>query len=461
MKKQEKIVAVLAILGMMFGMVSPLLATETDPASLNSPTINTGLSGSVLVSPVASPVAGTYTSVQSVVLSAGGATSIRFTVDNSEPTCTVGTVYTGPIAVNSSLTVKAIACGGEGSFTSVKTFAYVVNLTPVPVQSSAPSGGGGGGGGSEVALSNMSIKTVGSVEDNKIDLAITATGANMMMLSNSADFSGATWEGLSTSVLDWKIKVETTKIYIKFRTPGNVVSNVFSCDVPTGKVVEKEIIADIQGEIETPDVLGEESPVFFEGDNLYGVDSNTVEIVSADEASKVLACNAGITLSTENEKVYNKIIGTYASELNDSAKQSIKCFIQNGTQTTKRLGAGERGGVLNSFAAVFSKMPSSAIDWQDIIKIANGRWPGQKNAAYEEQMKTGPFVKVYKRNPDMKKASDSSAIVIMTYGLLPVKRNMNSEKASILTFKAIYGYSPTSALDWNISRAIAYSGATR
>ena len=76
-------------------------------------------------------------------------------------------------------------------------------------------------------------------------------------------------------------------------------------------------------------------------------------------------------------------------------------------------------------------------------------------------MKTGPFVKVYKRNPDMKKASDSSAIVIMTYGLLPVKRNMNSEKASILTFKAIYGYSPTSALDWNISRAIAYSGATR
>ncbi|MDO8261586.1 MAG: hypothetical protein Q7T50_08945, partial [Candidatus Magasanikbacteria bacterium] len=259
----------------------------------------------------------------------------------------------------------------------------------------------------------------------------------------------------------WKIKAETVKIYIKFRTPGNVVSNVFSCDVPVGKVVEKEIIAVVPTEIPEIIVKGEESPVFFDGDNLYGVDSNTVEIVSADEAGKVLACNGAITLTTENQKVYDKIIGTYVSVLSDGAKNSLKCFIQNGTGTTKRLGAGERGGVLNSFAAAFAKMPVSTEDWQDVIKIANGRWPKQRNTKYEDQMKTGPFVKIYKRNPDMKKSADSSAIVIMTYGLLPVKRNMNSEKASILTFKAIYGYSPASAPDWNISRAIAYSGAVR
>jgi len=323
--------------------------------------------------------------------------------------------------------------------------------------SSSSSGGGGGGGGSEPVLANMSIAVVGPVQDNKVNLAITATGANMMLLSNNADFSGSKWEGFSTAVMGWIVASTTEKVYIQFRTTSMKVSNVYSCAVSTR-------VSPISPEIKEQEniiVKGEESPVFFDGNNLYGVDSETVEIVTADEADKVLACQGVSTLSAANQTVYNKIIGSYGSSLSTGAILSIKCFIQNGTQTTTRLGAGERGGVLNSFAAAFAKMPSTETDWQDVVKIANGRWPKQRNAAYEEQMKTGPFVKVYKRSPNMSKPADSSAVVIMTYGLLPVNRNMNSEKAAILTFKAIYGYSPVSALDWNIARAIAYSGAVR
>lgn len=322
---------------------------------------------------------------------------------------------------------------------------------------SGSGGGGGGGGGSEPILSNMSIAVVGPVQDNKVNLAITATGANMMSLSNNADFVGAKWEGFSTAVMGWSVASSTEKVYIKFRTTSMKESAIFSC------VVSKKVSPVIteKNELENIIVKGEESPVFFAGNNLYGVDSETVEIVTADEAAKVLACQGVTTLSAANQAVYNKIIGNYGSDLSASAILSIKCFIQNGTQTTTRLGAGERAGVLNSFAAAFAKMPATETDWQDVVKIANGRWPKQRNAAYEEQMKTGPFVKVYKRSPNMSKPADSSAVVIMTYGLLPVNRNMNSEKASILTFKAIYGYSPLSALDWNIARAIAYSGAVR
>jgi hypothetical protein len=211
----------------------------------------------------------------------------------------------------------------------------------------------------------------------------------------------------------------------------------------------------------TVKVLGVESPVLSTLDNLYGVDGATVEIVTADEASKIMTCADAGNLTPSNQKIYDKIIKQYSSSLSDADKLAIKCFIQNGTQTTKRLGAGERAGVINSFAAAFSKMPTMASDWQDVVKIANGRWPSQRNASYEAKMQTGAFVKIYGRKPDLKKPADSSAIAIMSYGLLPVNRNTNSEKAAIKTFKAIYHYSPTSALDWNIARAIAYSGAKR
>lgn len=61
----------------------------------------------------------------------------------------------------------------------------------------------------------------------------------------------------------------------------------------------------------------------------------------------------------------------------------------------------------------------------------------------------------------MSKPNDNAAITVMTYGLRPAVRNMDSEKAGIRIFKNIYGYNPDSAVDWDIVRAIAYSGAVR
>lgn len=60
--------------------------------------------------PTATPAAGTYSGTQSVVLaSATTGAAIRYTVDGSTPTHLVGTVYTGPVSVAVSTTIKAIA----------------------------------------------------------------------------------------------------------------------------------------------------------------------------------------------------------------------------------------------------------------------------------------------------------------------------------------------------------------
>lgn len=59
--------------------------------------------------PAFSPAAGTYPSAQTVNISTTPGATIRYTIDGSTPTSTTGSIYGGPIAVNSSLTIKAIA----------------------------------------------------------------------------------------------------------------------------------------------------------------------------------------------------------------------------------------------------------------------------------------------------------------------------------------------------------------
>ena len=89
--------------------------------------------------PTFNPPAGTYTSAQWVTISTTTGASIRYTTDGSTPTSLVGTLYTGPVNVSSSLTLKAIAYHVSGLTDSTVTSAsYVITNNPVI------SGGGSG-----------------------------------------------------------------------------------------------------------------------------------------------------------------------------------------------------------------------------------------------------------------------------------------------------------------------------
>ncbi len=155
-----------------------------------------------------------------------------------------------------------------------------------------------------------------------------------------------------------------------------------------------------------------------------------------------------------------KKMGVDMDSLEARHQYALTNFIAYGSPDTIKLGDGERAGVINSFRAAFGKLPYEASDWSDVIKIANGRWPSSINLGAETKAEEA-FRKIYLRGSNRSNPHDDAAIVVIAYGLRPASRNTGSEVAAIKIFKAIYEYSPTSATDWDIVRAIAYSGATR
>ena len=92
---------------------------------------NGGMNGIVVVPPTASPAAGTYASAQSVSLAASGSTSIHYTIDGSDPSCTAGTAYAVPIVISADTTVKGISCYPNSITSTIATFNYVIT-SPAP-----------------------------------------------------------------------------------------------------------------------------------------------------------------------------------------------------------------------------------------------------------------------------------------------------------------------------------------
>jgi LysM repeat protein len=94
----------------------------------------------VLPTPTFSPVAGTYTTSQSVTISdATAGTTIYYTTNGTTPT-TSSTKYTGAIAVSTTETLEAIAV--ETSFTNSAAATAVFTINPIlPTPTFSPAGG--------------------------------------------------------------------------------------------------------------------------------------------------------------------------------------------------------------------------------------------------------------------------------------------------------------------------------
>jgi len=87
-----------------------------------------GGGGTAVGAPTFSPTPGAYATAQSVTISTttAGAT-IRYTTDGSTPSETVGTVYSGPISVTTTTTIKAIAYMTGLTTSSVSTAVYTIS----------------------------------------------------------------------------------------------------------------------------------------------------------------------------------------------------------------------------------------------------------------------------------------------------------------------------------------------
>lgn len=175
------------------------------------------------------------------------------------------------------------------------------------------------------------------------------------------------------------------------------------------------------------------------------------------ELSDLVGVTEGSALAVQHQQLVEKVV---SDAVDTVTKERITNFVAVGTQTTLKLGAGERAGVVNSFREAFGREPDQEEDWADVVKIANGRFPSNRNLAREEDVRA-TFVRIYRRVPNLGNPNDAAAMMTMAYGMRPEPRNVAAEQSGIRLFKRIFGRPPTTASDWDAVRAIAYSGATR
>jgi hypothetical protein len=117
------------------------LATGFADSSVASSTIVIDPNATPAAAPTFNPPAGTYASAQTVTISTATAgTTIYFTTDGSTPT-TASTVYSTPVPVAATLTLKAIAAGGGHTPSTVASAAYVITLPLAATPTFSPGAG--------------------------------------------------------------------------------------------------------------------------------------------------------------------------------------------------------------------------------------------------------------------------------------------------------------------------------
>jgi hypothetical protein len=83
--------------------------------------------------PTSSPLPGEFSVPQTVSLSAPDWDLVYYTTDATTPAFGLGQLYSAPIVVGSTKTIKATACMAEGICSNVVSFAYTINSVP-PLQ---------------------------------------------------------------------------------------------------------------------------------------------------------------------------------------------------------------------------------------------------------------------------------------------------------------------------------------
>ncbi|MFC1613279.1 hypothetical protein ACFL23_03015 [Patescibacteria group bacterium] len=254
-------------------------------------------------------------------------------------------------------------------------------------------------------------------------------------------------------------------VVMLFTPPAPVVSEFKTVENITQNVMPESVSPESVSNINdiSPVVENEAIESINARENLIvKIISEAVEFVKGklDNILKKVGLKRNLAKEQKTVVDYVKPLVLDVKNVSNKITNSITNFISYGTETTINLRENERVGILNSYKKAYKKLPEGENDWQDVIKIANGRFPSAKSFKKEEEA-IEIFTIIYKRLPDFKNNNDEATVKIMSYGIRPKDRNLNSEKFAINIFKEIYNNLPETNQDWDIVRAIAYSGATR
>jgi len=173
-----------------------LPAAAFGQASFAVPTYTAGALGAVtqVATPTFSPVAGTYSSTQTVTISTATVGAVLcYTTDGSTPTesgnlCSGGTTatYSTPITVSTTKTVKALGTLATYTDSAVGTALYTINACSLPFTDTFP-------GSSGAALSSCWTTYVGGS-----NVAPVLTGSGGVKTSSYFQFAAAVMQGGTT-----------------------------------------------------------------------------------------------------------------------------------------------------------------------------------------------------------------------------------------------------------------------
>lgn len=172
--------------------------------------------------------------------------------------------------------------------------------------------------------------------------------------------------------------------------------------------------------------------------------------------------NKNIASSASNKiKLAAQISTEEKNKKEKEFKLRVDSYIQNGGDTTSaKLGKIRRQQILETFRSAFGHEPSNENEWQDLILISNGKWPGRtSNDAEAKAIES--FVNYFGRHPNLNNKADKHAIKVIAYGLVVDfnKTNIKKEKEATKQYIKKANAKPAKTADFNIVKSLAYSGA--
>ena len=306
-----------------------------------------------VAAPAFSPVAGTFSTAQSVTLASTttGAT-IRYTTDGSTPTASTGTIYSAAIAVNATTTIKAIAYKTGMNDSDVSSATYTINLLTVADPSFTPAAGTYTSAQSVAITSNTTGATIRYTTDGTTPTASNGTvySSAVTVNSNTTLKAIATKSGMLDSNVAsaaYTIKVATPVITpsagtyntvqsvslstttvgatIRYTTDGSTPTssngNVYSTAFEVGATATVKAMAyksgltdsDVATATFTINLLTVETPSFTPAAGTYTGDQS-VEISSATSGATIRFTTDGTTPSASAGTIYTGAVTVSANE---------------------------------------------------------------------------------------------------------------------------------------------------
>ncbi|AIF83549.1 putative xylanase/chitin deacetylase [Candidatus Nitrososphaera evergladensis SR1] len=178
----------------------------------------------------ASPPGGTYTVAQSVTLTASepSSSTIYYTTDGSTPS-TNSTVYTGPIAISSSTTLKFFARDTAGNNGATGTEVYVIDAA-APTVTATPQGGLYNSAQSVTLAASEPGFTIYYTTDGTTPNENSTVYAGPILISSNTDlkFFGKDGIGRTTPIVSETYTFDTTPPTVTASPPGGLYNTAQS-----------------------------------------------------------------------------------------------------------------------------------------------------------------------------------------------------------------------------------------